>query len=378
MSTSSVTIPVRRPNLPALTGIRAFVSLNIVFFHFSNPKWFGPLAPVVDSGYVGVSFFFVLSGFILCYNYAGRPLKLNPREFWLTRFARLYPVYLLALAVSFRMLADEWHAQTHGHFAMGMLLTPLLLQGWSPLLATFWNTPGWTLSCEVLFYALLPWLIAVRWPEGVRRLVGLLGLLWALGLVLPLLYLWLRPDGIAHVDRYSYGMWLRALKFMPLPHVPEFVFGVVLARLHDKLFLSRSQWLAVAAFGLLGTLGVMMAAALLPFVLLHDGLLMPVFGLLILGLASENLLAGFFGLAPFVLLGEASYCLYLLHFNSWELVHHYGLLEALHLAQFDPWISYALLIAIALAAHRWVEVPGRKWLLRQEWLKKIVVGEERT
>lgn len=44
--------------LPALTGLRAFTATNIVFFHFWNPAWFGPLAPLMDNGYVGVNFFF--------------------------------------------------------------------------------------------------------------------------------------------------------------------------------------------------------------------------------------------------------------------------------------------------------------------------------
>jgi peptidoglycan/LPS O-acetylase OafA/YrhL len=63
----------RKPaRLNGLTGLRTFAAINIVFFHFSNPKWFGPLAPVVNAGYASVSFFILLSGFVLAYNYAGR------------------------------------------------------------------------------------------------------------------------------------------------------------------------------------------------------------------------------------------------------------------------------------------------------------------
>jgi peptidoglycan/LPS O-acetylase OafA/YrhL len=58
--------------LNALTGLRCFAAINIVFFHFSNPQWFGWLAPVVNAGYVSVSYFILLSGFVLAYNYAGR------------------------------------------------------------------------------------------------------------------------------------------------------------------------------------------------------------------------------------------------------------------------------------------------------------------
>ena len=58
--------------LNALTGLRCFAALNIVFFHFSNPQWFGFMAPVVNAGFASVSFFILLSGFVLAYNYAAK------------------------------------------------------------------------------------------------------------------------------------------------------------------------------------------------------------------------------------------------------------------------------------------------------------------
>ena len=58
--------------LNALTGLRCFAALNIVFFHFSNPQWFGFLAPVVNAGFISVSYFILLSGFVLGYNYNDR------------------------------------------------------------------------------------------------------------------------------------------------------------------------------------------------------------------------------------------------------------------------------------------------------------------
>ena len=82
-------------------------------------------------------------------------------RFWKARFTRLYPVYLLSLLLSWRMVAPEYGAHTHRMFWTGMVLTPLLLQGWIPPLATFLNTPAWTMSAEAFYYASLslagPW-----------------------------------------------------------------------------------------------------------------------------------------------------------------------------------------------------------------------------
>ncbi len=96
--------------------------------------------------------------------------------------------------------------------------------------------------------------------------------------------------------------------------------------------------------------------------MMHDGLLMPLFGALILGLAGTNPLSHFFSFKGFVLLGEASYCLYLLHFNLWTLLHESHLLEWTGLIRFDPWVSYLLVILAALAALHFVERPGARWM----------------
>ena len=99
---SSSPPPDRKSRLDALTGMRALAALNLIFFHFSDPKMFGPLAPVVDNGYVTVSFFLLLSGFVLAYNYRERADRglLHARTFWLARFSRFYPVFLFSLLVS--------------------------------------------------------------------------------------------------------------------------------------------------------------------------------------------------------------------------------------------------------------------------------------
>src|SRR5271170_2509476 len=102
---------MRKPApLKALTGLRCFAAVNIVLFHFSNPQWFGLLAPVVNAGFISVSYFILLSGFVLAFNYAGRARagELDRVRFWKARFTRLYPIYLLSLLLSWRMFPGEY------------------------------------------------------------------------------------------------------------------------------------------------------------------------------------------------------------------------------------------------------------------------------
>ena len=81
---------------------------------------------------------------------------LSARSFWSARFSRLYPVYAFSLLLSAGMLLQEVHAHTKLDFGLGVILTPLLLQGWHPVLSTFWNTPAWTMSTEAFFLSIVP------------------------------------------------------------------------------------------------------------------------------------------------------------------------------------------------------------------------------
>jgi peptidoglycan/LPS O-acetylase OafA/YrhL len=358
-------VETRKPaRLNALTGLRCFAAINIVLFHFSNPLRFGPFAPVVNAGFASVSFFILLSGFVLAYNYAGRARagELGKRRFWTARFTRLYPIYLLSLILGLQTLPGEYAVHAHFMFWTGVALTPVLLQGWIPEIATFWNTPAWTMSAESFFYLLFPWL--ARWPRNVRiggllwRMAGI----WLVGVLPGILYTILKPDGIAHPDRWSYGYWLQALKFTPLPHLASFVFGILLADLDELVPRAGSLRLLLGLAGFACLFGILELGPLVPYAVAHDGLFMPLFGCIILGLSGENWLAGFFGLAPLVFVGEASYCLYLMHFNLWNLIHDSHILDRLGLNRFDPWISYILLIGLAVAALHLVEKPAQRAL----------------
>jgi len=94
-------------------------------------------------------------------------------------------------------------------------------------------------------------------------------------------------------------------------------------------------------------------------------LLVPVFGALILGLSGPNPVSSVFAWRPIVLLGQSSYCLYLLHFNAMNLLREHQLPQRLHLATLDPWLSYAAVLGIAIAAFYLVEEPARKAILRR-------------
>ena len=356
----------RKPPLPALTGIRTLLAIFIILFHFTPPH-LGLLYPFIDNGYIFVGVFFLISGYVLTYNYADRGSNLDKRQFWLARFSRLYPVYLFVLLISVRMIQDEWQARSHAEFWQGIILTPLVLQGWSPSVATFWNTVAWTLTSECVLYLAFPWLIRLPWPKKPLQLVLLLLGLWIVGLIPHSLYLYLNPDHIAGaVDRYSSSQLLRFLKYTPLPYVCTFLSGVTLGKLQHALTLTQRQRFILSSLSL-GAVCLFFYTLVhrTPYLLMHGGLMTPVFAALVLGLSGPHPISAIFSWRPLLLIGESSYCLYLLHFNVFQLLHIYHVPERLHLAALDPWLSYVILILLALAVFHFIEIPARKAILNR-------------
>ena len=284
-----------QPQLPALTGIRFVAALHVVLFHCSGwakSSWPAPLRNLVGAGYTAVGLFFVLSGFILTYTY--RPDR-SRRAFYAGRAARIYPVYLLGLFLAAPFFV--WKHVREGSY--GSLLAyggavAGLLQAYAPSLAMAWNPPAWSLSAEATFYALFPFLAphVLRARRATAVAVGLAA--WAMSLAFPMAYLALRPDGVATPTYETAGLSIDVLKYNPLVRLPEFVVGIVVG----KLFLEARPWAERhAAWLSLATLAaivlILAMSPLVPYPLLHNGLLVPFFAVLVLTLAtSEGPLAG--------------------------------------------------------------------------------------
>ena len=90
---------------------------------------------------------------------------------------------------------------------------------------------------------------------------------------------------------------------------------------------------------------------------------------------TKDPLSAFLGSRPLVFVGEASYCLYLLHFNFWNLIHDSYILEHLGLRKYDPWISYFILIGMALLALYFIEKPAQRQLRKWMGVTTVAKGE---
>ena len=328
-----------------------------------GPQWFQSLASV---GYLGVNFFFVLSGFILVYTYADRDFTL--REFWLARFARVYPAYgtslILALPMFSWMLIHlnfPFLAWAKEHLSLTCLMVATLSQAWIPQIASAWNPVAWSLAVEAFFYLCFPWCC---WSMAKSRRFGSIAWMvaaWGATLLITGSYVLLAPDGVAHTtSAYENLVWLNVVRFNPLACLPEFVFGMAAGFLFLRSEVPRSagKWIAlggVIAFGFAVAYNQQ-----IPYPMLHSGLLSPAFAAVIFGVALRPRCSSVLESRWLVLLGEASYSLYLLHFTLiWVAVATWGRGAA------NPFANLAVIgasIAVSLVSYKFIEQPARRRL----------------
>jgi peptidoglycan/LPS O-acetylase OafA/YrhL len=370
-----------RPQLAALTSARFFAAFHVFLFHMGvlkglshAPAWLQKFASV---GYVAITFFFVLSGFILVYTYAGKDFSL--RRFWKARLARLYPVYLLSLMLTapfffyavLKINVPEL-AWFKTHLASTLVLVLTMLQAWVPQAVLGWNGVAWAVSVEIFFYVLFPVLLA-RFSRISNQGLATIGLAcWMLALATALAYVVLSPDHIVADASYDDRSWLNALKFNPLVRLPEFVVGMACG----YWFVREDSNPKLATPLVLGGTAVALVTTafshLIPYPVMHTGLYAPAFAAIIGGLALRPRWTSFLEFRWLLLLGESSYAFYLLH------VMVLGMFlfpitpqspTPRDLNSFVPLATPGRLIGaavtttvVAVLVFRFVEEPARKWL----------------
>jgi len=148
---------IYKSSFPALTGFR-FLSASLVFiFHYNpfNKNTF--LWGICNELYIGVGMFFVLSGFLITYNYydSSQLAKGFFKKYFTKRFARIYPVYFFLTILYF---VYHFFKQPLSHFATQFFLNIFLLKGFSEKYLLTGIAQAWSLTTEECFYILAPFI----------------------------------------------------------------------------------------------------------------------------------------------------------------------------------------------------------------------------
>lgn len=340
---------VRKPEISALTGIRWFAAFWVVWLHYAPLTKSAPLLvrSVTSYGYLAVDCFFLLSGFILAYNYEDlRPEGLG--RFWVSRFARIYPDYLFAFLLAAPLVFEP---TVNGLVKGAAVLS--LFQAWVPQTAFAWNTPAWSVSNEAFFYATFPFvLISLRAKSRNRLYAVAIGCL-AISAATRFSASFLAPAGpITKVGTLLYAC--------PLIRWPQFLIGVA----SGLLFLRGvrvSVWYGTVV------LGVLFAASPLLTSDVVGSIAIAGFALLIHGLAgSSGRLSSVLSLRGVKLLGQASYAMYLIQ----EPIAKY-----MGQGSWTWFFGYFAVLTVASLGVFWlIEEPCRKLLRWKSSAKSIPSG----
>jgi peptidoglycan/LPS O-acetylase OafA/YrhL len=351
--------------LDQLTFTRYIAALSVVFFHYgahvfpANIPW---LNPILAAGPIAVSYFYVLSGFIMAIAYY-RPDNTAPFKsgrYWLARFARVYPIYFLALLL---MIGAKIHDA--GSDPLTVTLSLSMLQAWVPGYPLTLNAPGWSISVEMFFYLCFPLLMLMVKRHHLPWLTLGMASLW---LSTQMLHTYL----LNTTDYKAFNALHDFIYYHPIMHLNTFLMGFVAG---VWLHLGKFQYFTLPRVNTISLLAVLSLTLLLlglreTFIAdtgiaidYTNGLIAPLFiGLIILLALNTSKLSDWLSHKWLVLLGEASFSLYILQKPL------YGIYNSI----FSRWLDTAsagyfylfliLLTAVAILSFQWIETPFRRFI----------------
>jgi len=352
------------PKIGSLTSVRFFAAFLVLIHHYALfPREIRGFWDIQQVGYAAVDFFFVLSGFIMATVYLAGVKPVHARSYYVARFARIYPLYILSI---FLDLPSAWYTRVnaHGFFSamerVLLLLVPniLMIQIWLPWPKII-NIPSWTLSTEAVFYLLFPFLGVFLWRKSKSAPFITMIALFCFMLLFNFFLLREYPDNEIH------GFQL------PI-HVSEFGIGIVLSRLYANFKLRSPGWVLSPgrAWAILFSSACVIAivvgnrAILLEWFVKDSTALSPCFAAVIFVLAASRIsLTRMLETKWMVLLGEASFALYLLHVPIASLAKMAGV--ELSRKEFPVYACFC--VGASILSYLYIETPLRKRI--NAWLR---------
>lgn len=346
--------PILRNEILPLTGIRAAAAIWVVLYHMKSqlllayPTLSFLINPLVSNGYLGVDLFFILSGFVIHYNYWNRINLLRMSsvlEFLWMRLARLWPVHAVILTVFMFFL---WIQHAIGieprnptlYSGPDLIRNLLLVHSWAIPLKTSWNVPAWSISCEWLAYIFYPILTISGFRHMAARNSAAICAIILCATVLVLQVL--KADG-----NTNFGM---------IRIIGEFTAGSFLCRIYRDKYACGWPWQYIVPLLIFtifaGSYYVLPNFDLVPYWSL------PLIGLVVLGLAYERChVSRIFSSKPFLFGGYISYSFYMVH----ELIlivmqRANGYLSS----RIIPIVDLAAVLVAAIILYKYVEEPSRK------------------
>lgn len=208
-----------------LTSLRFFFALMVFVSHIGFVRADDPLfgwvyEHIFREGYIGVSFFFILSGFILAFNYKQKMIRreVSTHQFWVARFARIYPLFFLTVLLAIPLSLHEFISDA-GSWSWRLFCNFSLIHAFFPFPEYFFsfNAPSWSISDEAFFYLMFPLII-----YGMTRMTRRISC-W--------IYIALIPLAMLIVP----ALWQHPLFYInPVFRLADFLLGIMLFERFEK------------------------------------------------------------------------------------------------------------------------------------------------
>lgn len=332
--------------LEQLTFTRFLAAISIVFFHYSQTLYpFNQevLKFLISQANIGVSYFFILSGFVMLIAYHSQA-KLSPTAYYLNRFARIYPVYLIGL-IAIWLNEHQWYSVSCSIVHLTML------QSFFPEWVLNFSLPNWSVSVEIFFYALFPLIFNLVYRKRhfwKRAGIGIL-IFWILSQIIFHYLLGLRVENGDNLNFESF------LFYSPFLHLNEFLMGNLTA----MIFIQNYQTATRNYSWFLGLLMVLMVITLKynRVFNFHNGLFAVFFVPFILALSlNKGRLNDWLNKPVLVYLGDISYSLYIYQYP----VFYYSRGLTTGWPTLDFLLKFVVLILVSSLSYSYVETPLRK------------------
>jgi peptidoglycan/LPS O-acetylase OafA/YrhL len=346
-----------RGALLPLTSLRFVAALLVFSWHCVPTR---RISVMFSFGYLGVAFFFLLSGFILTYSYhgsfRGRLRAGAVRAFYAARIARIYPLHLATMPLAIAGLvalgtSPLWNGAGAPTRLQAIAAQAALVQSWIPVGPIYFgaNGPAWSISVEAFFYAAFP-LLAYGLLRAFRAVPPHRVLLCAAALwFVQLAVLW--PQEAA-VDDWRWYVF-------PPSRLVEFVVGMMLgiAFVHSD---ARKRWpLRATSLEILALAAVCLLVYVSPFVPLSvrfSAWVMPAWAAVIFVFARQGgALSRVLSHPVPVRLGEISFAFYLCHLAVVMVAERAGWDRPFVLP-----LAFGATLALSFALYHGVEQPMRR------------------
>jgi len=382
--------------LDALTGLRFAAAAVVVLSHSRDcfgiePRWYDFINGM-NLGGMGVTFFFILSGFILTHVYPSLKSNGERGRFLLARFARIWPAHALGNLVMIVIVGGSLLPAPAGYTQWGTLFRTLaMLNSWIPAqeMLDAYDGPTWSISAEFFFYLCFIFLI-FNWERTWWWKV-LLTVAFPVAVFVAAPSLGLPDGGPSSVPNYETFLY-----YNPLARLYQFCLGMVTAlawRNYRHKFPSSILWatsleiVVVAVVLLSGYYSInVSSAAGVRFTINGHGLIgwmhgcsslqaLPFAALIFVFANGTGLISSFFATRTVVLLGEISYGVYILHFPLLE----YYRINRNAFGLWPGWQGYLVFWALLLLLSHWLwvgmERPARRAILGLLPARQIALAE---